>query len=113
MRIDIHIRNLGPSESLQEFAARRVQAHLSRFAPEIRSVMLRLRDVNGPKGGIDKHCQIVVRGPRIGTIALDALLAEPHAALESCLERAAYTVGRSLERSRELSERRSAVKKAS
>lgn len=113
MRIDINIRDLDSTGGLVEYATRRVHAHLSRFAPELTSVVVRLRDVNGPKGGLDKRCRIVVRGPRVGSIALDSLMDNPRAAVDSCVERAAYTVGRSLERSRELSVRYGSLRRAS
>ncbi|GJM24545.1 MAG: hypothetical protein DHS20C16_09600 [Phycisphaerae bacterium] len=45
---------------LNALIERQVDFALSRFEQRIREVSVRFSDLNGPKGGIDKHCKIGV-----------------------------------------------------
>lgn len=100
MKIDVRFRNLEASESLREAAVRRVHFHLSRFGREISSVNVRISDVNGPKGGVDKRCQVTVRGPRLSSVVVDELSSEVYAAVDLAFQRIGRAVGRDLERMR-------------
>ncbi len=100
MRIEVRFRALDPSEPLREHVLRAVHFHLSRFGRELSSVSARIGDVNGPKGGIDKRCQLHVRGPRIGSLVVAEVSADAYAAVDACAERAGRSVGRELERLR-------------
>ena len=100
MKIELRFRGLEPSEALRSHAARRIHFQLSRFNGQIASVSIRLSDTNGPKGGVDKHCRVVVRGPVLSQVTVDENGADPHAVLGAALERASHAVGRELERMR-------------
>ena len=102
MKIDVRFRGLESSESLHDYAVRRVHLHLSRFGPELTAVTVRIGDVNGPKGGLDKRCQIMARGPRLGVTAVEGMSGDAWAAIDVTIERVARTVGRELERARSL-----------
>ena len=59
---EIAVRTSGlPDGSLVPRVERRVRTALRRYAAHIRAVRVRLRDVNGPRGGVDKECTIAVR----------------------------------------------------
>jgi len=84
-------------ESLHDFVTRRLYFALGRFAPQITRVTTRLGDCNGPRGGVDKRCRIVVelRG-------LESVLREAHADdLEAAVAAAAEGVGRGVARALE------------
>lgn len=100
MRIEVRFRALDDSEPLREYVLRAVHFHLSRFGRELSSVSARVGDVNGPKGGIDKRCQLHVRGPRLGSVVVAEVSADAYAAVDVCAERAGRSVGRELERGR-------------
>lgn len=100
MRIEVRFRALDASEPLREHVLRAVHFHLSRFGRELSSVSARVGDVNGPKGGIDKRCQLHARGPRIGSIVVADVSADAYAAVDACAEHAGRSVGRELERLR-------------
>jgi len=82
------------------YAARRIHAHLGRFAQELSRVIVRIGDINGPRGGIDKRCLVTVRGRRLGTSTLDDVSGDAYAAVDSAIERIARAVARGLERAR-------------
>jgi putative sigma-54 modulation protein len=100
MKIEVRFRALDPSEPLREYLLRAVHFHLSRFGTELTSVSARIGDINGPKGGIDKRCQLHVRGPRLRSFVVAEVSADAYAAVDACAERAARSVGRQLERFR-------------
>jgi ribosome-associated translation inhibitor RaiA len=100
MKVEVRFRALDPSEPLREYVLRAVHFHLSRFGGELSSVSARIGDVNGPKGGIDKRCQLHVRGPRFGSFVVAEVSADAYAAVDACAERAGRGVGRELERHR-------------
>lgn len=100
MKIEVRFRALDTSGPLREHLLRAIHFHLSRFGRELSSVSARIGDINGPKGGIDKRCQLHVRGPRIGTFLVAEVSADPYAAVDACAERAGHSLGRQLERLR-------------
>ena len=105
MKIEVRFRGMESSESLREHAARRVHLHLSRFGQQLSAVVVRIADVNGPKGGLDKRCQVTVRGPRVGSSTLDGMSGDPYSAVDLAVEGVARAVGRALERVRSLRQR--------
>jgi len=59
----------GPeSKDLAEFVEHALRSSLKRFGSRLRSTVVSLHDLNGPRGGIDQECRITVRtaeGPPI------------------------------------------------
>jgi len=102
MKTEVRFHGVETSESLREHATRRVQLHLSRFGRDLTGVVVRIGDVNGPKGGLDKRCRVTVRGPRVGSATLDEYSGDIWSAVDLALERVARNVGRTLEKARTL-----------
>jgi len=100
MKIEVRFRGLEASDSLSAYVVRSAHLQLSRFDAAIGSVVVRIGDVNGPKGGLDKRCHVTLRGPALGTLTLEHLSADPYSGVDLLLERAARTAGREIERAR-------------
>jgi putative sigma-54 modulation protein len=60
MRIEIRHTNLDVSDALKSHVQHKVALALRRFRDRIADVAVRIVDENGPRGGIDKRCRIVV-----------------------------------------------------
>jgi ribosome-associated translation inhibitor RaiA len=105
MQVDIRFRRLDRSEALRLHTTRRIHLLLGRFGRELTSVVAQFGDVNASRGGADMRCKITATGPRVGTVALDETHEDAYAAAELALERVARTVGRRIEKSRDLSRR--------
>lgn len=58
MRLTIGGEGVRLDASLLEYLERRLRFALGRFAPRIRRVTMRIADLNGPKGGVDKRCTV-------------------------------------------------------
>lgn len=100
MKITIRTRHLELTSELREQLHRRMLFALGRLAPAIRAVDVTMVDVNGPKGGDDKHCRIRVRGHAMGTIVVEHLGADTLATLAVAADRTEQAVVRALARRR-------------
>lgn len=100
MKIDVRFLGMSPSPALREHTERQILFHLSRFGRDIQTVEIRISDVNGPKGGLDKKCRITARGPRFGLSTLEELSGDAYQAADEAIARLARTVGRQIERAR-------------
>jgi putative sigma-54 modulation protein len=109
MKIDVRLRGIENTDSLRDHATRRVHIQLSRFGPEISEVLVRISDLNGPRGGIDKHCRITLRGRRFRELVLDEVSVDPRLAVDAALDRIARLLARELRRVRAVRATRIAV----
>ena len=89
------------SPDLGELVARRLSFVLSRFGPRVSAVSVRLVDLNGPRGGIDKKCSIQARLVPRGSVRVENTDCDLPAAVDRAAARLARAVARALERGRE------------
>lgn len=101
MKLLVRILGVPGSEALREHAARRVALALGRYAPELTLVVVRVGDLNGPRGGADKRCHVTVSGRRIGHLEVENVGGDPYAAVSAGIDRVARATARRLERARE------------
>ena len=60
MHVDTQTREFSLTAGLHDYLRRRIEFALGRYRDAIRRVTVRLRDLNGPRGGADKQCQLQV-----------------------------------------------------
>ena len=85
--------------SLARLARRRLEFALGRFGAHVRSLTVRMTDLNGPRGGVDKHCLVAIRltsPPRL--IVIQDTDVEAEVAIGRVAERAARVVARAVHR---------------
>jgi ribosome-associated translation inhibitor RaiA len=102
MKITVRFLGLPPSDAVRQFVERQAVTHLSRFSHDVESVELRVRDVNGPRGGDDMECRATAKGPRVGFTTITELSNDAYHSVGMALTRLARAVARSLERARSL-----------
>ncbi|MFS8070205.1 MAG: HPF/RaiA family ribosome-associated protein [Byssovorax sp.] len=102
MRIHVRSRGFDLTKALRAHAERRLLFALGRFGRRLQSVMLRMDDVNGPRGGADKRCQIVARLAPGGDVRVEELDGDLYAAIDRAADRFDHTVAREMERRREV-----------
>lgn len=100
MKIDIQARRVSLSRNLHNYTERRVQAALTRFDERIMKVSLWLSDVNGPKGGTDKYCQVKIIMAGKPDVVIEDTRENLYLAINRAIERAGQTVVRKLDRQR-------------
>jgi ribosomal subunit interface protein len=100
MKIAIHSPSFNLTAALQAHTIERLRLALAHTRHRVRHVTVRLRDLNGPRGGVDKQCGIHVAIDGVG----DVVAAEKDSDLYAAIARAAERIGRGVKR--RLSQRR-------
>ena len=98
MNLDIRSRGFDLTSSLRLHTERQLAFALSRFAPRIGVVLVRLEDTNGPKGGADKRCRIEARLEGHAPLVAEVTGADLYGAIDSAAERMGRAVSRSVSR---------------
>jgi putative sigma-54 modulation protein len=80
------------------YIRRKLGMKLGKFARAIERVSVRVRDVNGPKGGVDKLCAIKVVLVRLPSVMIEQQHAALQAAMDGALRRVEVAVMRSVQR---------------
>lgn len=87
MRIDFRAVNLELAADFRDFVEEHVQTALGRLDQHVRSVLVQIRDVNGPKGGNDIHCHIELTMPYGSPLLVEESNSTPANALNKALHR--------------------------
>jgi len=83
---------------LLELSQRRTRFVLRRLAWLVPRATVRMSDVNGPRGGIDKRCQVELKTDVLGTVVVTSVASDWHSALNKALARAERFVLRLMRR---------------
>lgn len=98
MQIDIQARTFKLTEGLRSHATRRVRSALAAMAGRIQRIVVRLTDDNGPKGGIDKRCQIRASVAGTRPIVIEQHDADLYVAIDRAADRAGRTIAQRVSR---------------
>ena len=85
---------------LRPLAERRVRLALRRLGWLAPRARVHLSDVNGPRGGIDKRCQVELITDSTGPVVITSMARDWLSALHSALARAAQALLHTWQRSR-------------
>ena len=100
--VPAHIRVFGIrlSEEKRMRIRQELGKKLGKFACAIQRVSVRVKDVNGPRGGIDQLCRIKVVLSNLPSLVFEKQDASLDAAIEGALDGAERAVRRTLQRRR-------------
>jgi CBS domain-containing protein len=100
--VPVNIRAMGVDidGDTREYIRRKLGAKLGRFAMSIERVTARLRDVNGPRGGVDHQCQVKVVLSGLPSVVVESQDGSLQAAIDEAMTAAARGVRKSLQRRR-------------
>lgn len=101
--MQIHIQSQGfpLTDALREHAEHRLRFGLTHASDHIRRVEMRLSDINGPRGGADKRCSIVVTLGNLPEVVIEDVENDLYVAIDRAADRVSRSVARCLERKRE------------
>ena len=85
-------------QELRELSIGRVRFALRRLRTLVARAKVRFSDVNGPRGGVDKRCQVELKTDTAGTVVIAALAADWRTALDRALAKATRTLTRQQQR---------------
>lgn len=103
MNIDIQARSFSLSEGLRHTVEAEAHQYQEDFAERLHHLSVRLFDVNGVRGGIDKGCLVFARvGQRQATVVASAIDADLYRAIAAAFARLSRGTRHSLNRNRRL-----------
>ena len=83
---------------LRDLTERRVRFVLRRLGWLVPRAEVQMSDVNGPRGGIDKRCQVQLQTDGAGSVVVASVASDWRTALDDALARAARLLMRLLRR---------------
>jgi ribosomal subunit interface protein len=87
MEMSVKGHHLDVSESLRAYAKRRVTLVLGEFANRLTGVDVRISDVNGPRGGVDKTCAMTLQVRGVGVVFVQARGSNAYSTVDSAASR--------------------------
>lgn len=106
MKPTIVARGVRSDSALREHVLRRLRFALDRTRHSVQALVIRITDLNGPRGGTDKRCQISLKIPGLPALSVNACAQDATAAIDLAAHRAARAVTRMLERLKSFERRR-------
>jgi putative sigma-54 modulation protein len=101
MELEIRRQDAHLDSAMREFVERRISFALGPFERRVSRVTVNLDDINGPRGGIDKQCRILVSLRRGSPVKVEDLDVDLASAVGRAADRAGNAVARRVERRRQ------------
>lgn len=98
MQLNIQARGFKLTESLRSLAERRLRFALGSTSDRVRSIVMRLADENGPRGGVDKRCMIRARLAGASPVVIEQQETDLYVAMDRAADRAGRSVSRQLKK---------------
>jgi len=111
MQLQIKSRHLAIDQSIQDYIYRKLAFSLDRFEQVLSSLTIRLKDLNGPRGGKDKECQISASLPHSRSLVIVDQDSDLHTAIDRAVDRFKGTLVKLLKRYQSLRKRNKSSKK--
>jgi putative sigma-54 modulation protein len=101
MQMDIQSQGFSLTDALRNYVTKRLAYTLAHGDAAITRIIVRLSDINGPRGGDDKRCLIEVRLKAAAAVVIEDTESDLYVAIDRATERAGRTLARRLARQRE------------
>jgi len=101
MKIDTRAQGIELSASLHEHIERCLDFRLHWARHEVSRIVISLSDINGPRGGNDKCCQVRIPLSHMRDVLIDEVADDLRVAIARAIDRAARSLERRLSRQRE------------
>jgi ribosome-associated translation inhibitor RaiA len=101
MELEIRRQNVRLDEGLLEHIERQMGFALDQFNSWISHCSVHVEDVNGTKGGVDKHCRVLVNLKTGKTLKVEDTDAQMIVAVNRAADRISHAVSREVERKRD------------
>ena len=100
MNIEIQTRHFMLTEGIHDHVRRRLSFALGSRFHQVKRIIVRLSDINGPRGGNDKRCHIQISLPRQADVVIEDVQSDLYLAVSRAADRANRTISRRLSRLR-------------
>jgi len=105
MKIQVNARHLAMTKELKKYVKRRLKFALGSRFDQVQRVEVTLSDINGPKGGEDKRCQMLLKIKGQTDVVIEDIQSHVYAAVDRAANRASQTVTKRLDRLRHKAKR--------
>ncbi len=102
MQINIQAKQFSLTDALRDHAECKLLSTLTCCDEHIQKVIMRLSDINGPRGGEDKCCHLQVVLAGLPSVVVKDIQADMYVAIDRATDRAGRTVVRKLDRQQTL-----------
>jgi ribosomal subunit interface protein len=102
VQINIQARHFSLTDALRSHAERRLRFALTCCDDHIQRIVMRLSDINGPRGGEDKRCHLRVVLACLPDVVIEDIEADLYVAIDRAADRAGRTLVRKLDRRQSL-----------
>ena len=96
MKVTIQSPGFKLTESLEKYTREKLALSLGRYRQKITEINVTLLDINGPKGGEDMRCKILIKVIGMHPILLQETSDDMYLAISSCLQRSRQTLIRQI-----------------
>lgn len=90
------------TDALDNFIQQQAGKSMSACSAQVERLVIRLRDINGPKGGQDKECCVEVKLANFAPIVVSKRSSNTYSSIRTALGRASRTTLRKLSKRRDL-----------
>lgn len=98
MKVEINAIGFAMTDALEEYTRRRLRFALGTQSQYLKCVVVRLSDINGPRGGHDKSCHIQIVLPGFPDLVVEDTATDLYIAISRAAARANRSVTRRLKR---------------
>lgn len=99
MKFSINFRKVVSTKELIEHINRKASFAFSRTQDSIHNASITIRDINGPKGGVDKECLVVIKPCGLKKIVISEQSANLKKAIDRAISRANQSLIKGLKKS--------------
>jgi putative sigma-54 modulation protein len=109
MRLTIQANGFLLTQALRAHTEQRLATALGWARQHLRKLAVSLSDINGPRGGVDKRCQIKVMLETGREVIIEDVEADLYVAINRAAERADRAIVRQIQRTRDFSHQRPVI----
>ncbi|MBS0191089.1 MAG: HPF/RaiA family ribosome-associated protein [Phycisphaerales bacterium] len=100
MEIRLFDGNIKTTDAERNYVVSKIGAAASRLKDAECVLDVRLTDINGPKGGVDKQCSVVLTPPGLRTLRIEEQAADYYAAIDAAAATLKQSLTKALERTK-------------
>jgi len=102
MQINVQARGFALTTAIEAHLQRQLRFAFDHLDNRVRRVLVRLSDINGRRGGIDKRCHLQVQLAGSGDVIIEDVKPDLNLAVSRAVDRAASAITRRLGRMRQM-----------
>lgn len=92
MQLIIQSSNVELNAIAKQNIKKRARRIFSRIEDKVDSILINIQDINGPKGGLDKLCKVVIKSSIVPSVVVSNKKRQAAAAIDLALNKACFNL---------------------